>query len=66
MALDPYHRFSNEAERTHKDFYDDFELKKPSVSMVYTKYFSVATVNLLHSTILFSQALSSHAAVIGG
>ena len=29
MAVDPYHRYSNEAERANEDIYDDFKLKKP-------------------------------------
>ena len=29
MAVDPYHRYSNEAERDNKEIYDDFKLKKP-------------------------------------
>ena len=29
MAVDPYHRYSNEAERDNQDIYNDFKLKKP-------------------------------------
>ena len=29
MAVDPYHRYSNEAERVNKGIYDDFKSKKP-------------------------------------
>ena len=29
MAVDPYHRYSNETERDDKDNYDDFKSKKP-------------------------------------
>ena len=29
MTVDPDHRYSNESERTGKDIYDDFKLKKP-------------------------------------
>ena len=29
MAVDPWHGYSNEAERANKVVYDDFELKKP-------------------------------------
>ena len=29
MAVDPYHRYSNETERNDKDIYDDFKSKKP-------------------------------------
>ena len=29
MAVDPKHRYSNEAERANWDIYDDFNLKKP-------------------------------------
>ena len=29
MAVDPYHRYSNESERANEDIYDDFKLKKP-------------------------------------
>ena len=28
MAVDPYNKYSNEAERASKDIYDDFKLKK--------------------------------------
>ena len=35
MAVDPQNRYSNESET--KDIYDDFILKKPLISMVYTK-----------------------------
>ena len=28
MAVDPYHRWSNESERANWDSYDDFKLKK--------------------------------------
>ena len=28
MAVDPYHRYSNESERANEDIYDDFKLKK--------------------------------------
>ena len=28
MAADPYHSYSNEAERANEDIYDDFNLKK--------------------------------------
>ena len=35
MAEDPYHRYSNEAERAHKTFMLILNLKNPLVSMVY-------------------------------
>ena len=28
MAVDPWHRYSNESERANEDIYDDFKLKK--------------------------------------
>ena len=28
IAVDPYHRYSNESERADKGIYDDFKLKK--------------------------------------
>ena len=28
MVIDPYHRYSNESERSSEDIYDDFKLKK--------------------------------------
>ena len=29
MALDPYHRYSNEPERANSDIFDDLKLEKP-------------------------------------
>ena len=29
MAVDPYHRYSNESERANWDVYDGFKMKKP-------------------------------------
>ena len=29
MEVDPWHKYSNEAETANLDIYDDFELKKP-------------------------------------
>ena len=29
MAVDPWHRYSNESERGDEGIYDDFEMKKP-------------------------------------
>ena len=29
MAVDPWHRYSNESERANWDIYDDDKLKKP-------------------------------------
>ena len=38
MAVDPYHRYSNESEKANQDIYDDFILNKtPLVSMIYIK-----------------------------
>ena len=37
MAIDTYHRYSNEAERAN--IYDGFKLKNPLVSIIYTKTF---------------------------
>ena len=33
MAVDPYHRYSNESERADWDIYDDFKLKKNSFGL---------------------------------
>ena len=33
MAVEPYHRYSNEPERTNQDIYDDFELEKNPFSL---------------------------------
>ena len=41
MAIDPYHRYSNESEIPDKDIYDNFKLTKTFDSMVYIKQFSV-------------------------
>ena len=37
MLVDLSHRYSNESERDDYNMYDDFELKNPLVSIVYTK-----------------------------
>ena len=34
MAIDQLHRYSNESERANEVIYDDFNLKKPLVSMI--------------------------------
>ena len=42
MAVHPWHRYSNKAERAKEDTYDDFKLKNcknPLVSMVHTNIF---------------------------
>ena len=33
MAVDPQHRYLNEAERAEYDVNDDFKLKKPSIAL---------------------------------
>ena len=41
MAVDPQHRYSNEAEIANWDIYDGFKLKKPfGLHGLYNKYFS--------------------------
>ena len=38
--------YSNEAERAHKDIYDDFKLKRPyNLHGLYKKYFRVVRVS---------------------
>ena len=40
MAVYPYHRYSNEAEKDNEVIYDDLKLKKTTlVSMFYTQTF---------------------------
>ena len=39
MAVDSQPRYSNESERADSDIFDDFKLKNPLVSMVYTSVF---------------------------
>ena len=40
MAVNPYQRYSNGAERGNQDIYDDFKFQKnPLISMVYTQIF---------------------------
>ena len=45
MAVDPYHRYSNESGSANEDIYDDFKLKKPHlVAMFFTNLFSALRV----------------------
>ena len=45
MAVDPYHRYSNESERADEDIYAYFKLKNPHlVAMFFTNYFSASRV----------------------
>ena len=39
MAVDPYHSYLNDSERANQDIYNDFQIKHPLVSMVYTPIF---------------------------
>ena len=39
MAVDPYHRYSNESERANEDIYDDFKVQNPLVAMLFNKLF---------------------------
>ena len=39
MAVDPYNRYLNKAERDKEDIYKDFRLKKPFALLVYKKIF---------------------------
>ena len=52
MAVDPWHKYWNEAEIASWNIYDDFKLKKnPLVSMAYIKYLSASTV-IIHYGVL--------------
>ena len=47
-AVDPKHRYSNEAERANKDIYDDSKMKKTLWSSWFIqKYFSIVRVNTI-------------------
>ena len=54
MAVDPWHRYSNEAETA--DIYNDFKFKNSLISMVYTK--NISALQGLKSGILPSELLS--------
>ena len=43
MAVDPWHRYSNESERANEDIYDDFKLKKP----LYVRCFFLQIISAL-------------------
>ena len=43
MAVDPQHRYTNEAERANSVLYDDIKLEKP---FGLQKYFSVVLINV--------------------
>ena len=51
MAVDPWHRYSNETERANLYIYDDFKLENPLFSMAYIKKVSVIEVNNYTSVI---------------
>ena len=46
MAVEPKHRYSNEAERAKWDIYNDLKLKNPLVSMVYTNIYQSCNLGL--------------------
>ena len=46
MAVDPWDRYSNEAERANKDIYGDPNLIKPfGLHGLYKKYFTALRIN---------------------
>ena len=45
MVVEPYHRYSNEAERANKDIYDDLKLKK--TLNLYDFYKNISTLQAL-------------------
>ena len=56
MALDQYHRYSNESERAKEDIYDDFKLKKTHlVAMFFTNEFSALRANHYCHAVYYSE-----------